>query len=213
MARRKKNLVEKSIIKNNLKKYRKLNNLTLAELSKKSSFNDSFLSKLERGLYTITKDTADILSKVLNCQVSDLYCIDNNNNFSIHDINGNNNNINYNQDTQDDNSKIQIKYYNTINNGINDFVTINSIDTFLNTLNIQNNENYYLFKVTNNDFIPTIEKGDFVFVDTNNKVIKNNSFYLFLEDNFFYLKKIDIKSDNSKKYIYGSVVFILKNTF
>ncbi len=65
------------IIGKNIKKYRKINNLTLEKLAEKISINYQNLSKIERGKGFVTADTLEKLCEVLNVSAEQLFSLNN----------------------------------------------------------------------------------------------------------------------------------------
>lgn len=63
-----------NIVGKNIKKYRKLNNLTQKELAEKLLLSESFIAKLESKTHqTISLDTLEQISYVLNIEIKDLF--------------------------------------------------------------------------------------------------------------------------------------------
>ncbi|MEG0826287.1 MAG: helix-turn-helix transcriptional regulator [Bacilli bacterium] len=60
-------------IGNNIKHYRKLNNITQRELAEKALVSENLIAKLESITYqTISIDTLEIIAEVLNVEISKL---------------------------------------------------------------------------------------------------------------------------------------------
>lgn len=58
----------------NIKKYRKINNLTQRQLADKLLLSESFIAKLESTTHqTISLDTLEQISNVLNIDIKDLF--------------------------------------------------------------------------------------------------------------------------------------------
>ncbi|MDY0394743.1 helix-turn-helix domain-containing protein [Virgibacillus halophilus] len=66
-------MIEENKIGEYLRSYRKDNDITLRELSKKTGISFSHLSKIERGEHTPTKTTLSILADALLLDKSELY--------------------------------------------------------------------------------------------------------------------------------------------
>lgn len=213
---RRKIIFGKEIVGNNVKKYRSLNNLTLDKLSVSSGLTKGFLSMLERGKSNLTKDTAMILSKILRCEVQDLYSNSNleniqNNNFKYINSNYNTSTINNYKTTNDgDENYSKISFYDSVVSSVDTYDTMLFDKKFFKKIGIDGGDTIIL-QINNNEYYPELEKGDYIFVDTKNKNLKRGSFYLFVENDFFLLKRFDQDLLNNKNDIFGSVVFVLKN--
>lgn len=63
-----------NIVGKNIKKYRKLNNLTQRQLADKLLLSESFIAKLESNTHqTISLDTLEQISSVLNTDIKNLF--------------------------------------------------------------------------------------------------------------------------------------------
>ena len=63
-----------NIVGRNIKKYRKLNNMTQKELAEKLILSESFIAKLESKTHqTVSLDTLEQISHVLNIEIKDLF--------------------------------------------------------------------------------------------------------------------------------------------
>jgi transcriptional regulator with XRE-family HTH domain len=63
-----------NIVGKNIKKYRKLNNLTQRQLADKLLLSESFIAKLESNTHqTISLDTLEQISLVLNTDIKNLF--------------------------------------------------------------------------------------------------------------------------------------------
>lgn len=63
-----------NIVGKNIKKYRKLNNLTQRQLAEKLLLSESFIAKLESNTHqTISLDTIEQIAHVLNIDIKNLF--------------------------------------------------------------------------------------------------------------------------------------------
>ncbi len=63
-----------NIVGKNIKKYRKLNNLTQRQLADKLLLSESFIAKLESNTHqTISLDTLEQISLILNTDIKNLF--------------------------------------------------------------------------------------------------------------------------------------------
>ena len=63
-----------NIVDKNIKKYRKINNLTQRQLADKLLLSESFIAKLESNTHqTISLDTLEQISLVLNTDIKNLF--------------------------------------------------------------------------------------------------------------------------------------------
>ncbi|MDR0423102.1 MAG: helix-turn-helix domain-containing protein [Rickettsiales bacterium] len=181
---RRKIIFGKEIVGNNVKKYRSLNNLTLDKLSVSSGLTKGFLSMLERGKSNLTKDTAMILSKILRCEVQDLYSNSNleniqNNNFKYINSNYNTSTINNYKTTNDgDENYSKISFYDSVVSSVDTYDTMLFDKKFFKKIGIDGGDTIIL-QINNNEYYPELEKGDYIFVDTKNKNLKRG-FILFI---------------------------------
>lgn len=173
-------------MKNNIEKIRRKLRLSIDDIAPKLGMTFQNFRNIELGKTELRKKYEEELIKIFNCSINDLY----DENIDINNLND-----------KKQNKFIPIKYYDlsaSAGNGcftdIENYEVINIGEDFLNKIGIINYNNIAIIKAKGSSMFPTIQDGDFLFVDINKKEIFNDKIYIINEKGFLKVKRVLIES-------------------
>ncbi len=191
---------KENIIGNNIRKIRETNKISRDELAKIIGVGSQMMQYIERGERKGVAEWVYQLPKALNCSYDELF--------------GEKEYI------KQDNSLVKLGYFEETKAKCDNSCWEYSEATeklyfdkdYLQKIKIvQGYDNIIVIRSVDDSMYPTIHNNDYVFVDTNNKDIKNGMIYIINEDGILKIKrirkmptssKIEIMSDNENKYLY-----------